>query len=182
MVRPSCRELILDAAEAVVAAAGAGHLTLDAVAEAAQVSKGGLLYHFPSKSALLEAMLERLVAGYESRCAAYEAQFADDPDPRFRAEMAAGLEKREQDAQVGAAILAAVANEPALLDRCRAFHAARYLRYDPAKPEEARKLLLLLAIDGLHLLELLQLAPFSAEQGMALRAQVLGVAAGDCGH
>ncbi len=36
--------------------------TLDAVAARAGVSKGGLLYHFPSKSALFDALTERLRA------------------------------------------------------------------------------------------------------------------------
>ena len=59
--RVSSREAILDAAEAVVLADGAAHLTLDAVAERAKVSKGGLLYHFNTKEALLEGMVERQV-------------------------------------------------------------------------------------------------------------------------
>lgn len=181
MPRPSCRDLILDAAEAVVVELGAGHMTLDAVAEAARVSKGGLLYHFPSKSALLEAMLERLVAGYETRCAARAERLADHPDPQFRAEIDVALEDSGKDAQVGSAILAAVANEPALLSRCRAFHAARYLRYDPERPDDARKLLALLAVDGLRFLELLQLAPFDAAQRLALRDRVIRAAVDDCG-
>src|SRR5690242_2095382 len=43
------RDRILEAAERVVAEIGAARLTLDVVAQAAGVSKGGLLYHFPSK-------------------------------------------------------------------------------------------------------------------------------------
>ena len=35
-------------------------VTLDAVAAAAQVSKGGLLYHFPSKDALVDGLADRL--------------------------------------------------------------------------------------------------------------------------
>ena len=45
------RDRILEAAERVVAEVGAARLTLDVVAQAAGVSKGGLLYHFPSKRA-----------------------------------------------------------------------------------------------------------------------------------
>ena len=47
--KTDCRQAILEAAERVVTEAGAAHLTLDAVAGKAGVSKGGLLYHFPSK-------------------------------------------------------------------------------------------------------------------------------------
>ena len=51
-------DTIIDAAEVVVAEVGAAHMTLDAVAGKAGISKGGLLYHFPTKEALLEAMIK----------------------------------------------------------------------------------------------------------------------------
>ncbi|MFM7780846.1 MAG: helix-turn-helix domain-containing protein, partial [Alphaproteobacteria bacterium] len=54
---------ILDAAENLIIARGVGAMTLEAVAREARVSKGGLLYHFASKEALLEALLGRL-AGF----------------------------------------------------------------------------------------------------------------------
>ena len=54
------RDRLLDAARQILVERGAGHLTLDAVAELAGVSKGGLLYHFPSKPALIEGLAQRL--------------------------------------------------------------------------------------------------------------------------
>ena len=45
------RSQILDAAEAVVMRDGVRNLTLDAVAQQSSISKGGLLYHFPTKEA-----------------------------------------------------------------------------------------------------------------------------------
>ena len=60
--RPSNRDVILDAAEQLVASEGAARLTFDALGQATGISKGGLLYHFASKDKLLEAMLERMVA------------------------------------------------------------------------------------------------------------------------
>lgn len=56
------RERILDAYAHALAVDGERHATLDAVAARAGVSKGGLLYHFPSKDQLAEALCERLVA------------------------------------------------------------------------------------------------------------------------
>jgi len=47
------RDRILDAAGQLVTGQGTRHLTLDGVAQAAGVSKGGLLHHFPGKDALL---------------------------------------------------------------------------------------------------------------------------------
>lgn len=57
---PSTRDRLLDAFEALLVEGGSPAATLDAVAEAADVSKGGLLYHFPSKDDLLGGMLDRL--------------------------------------------------------------------------------------------------------------------------
>ncbi|MFD1824324.1 MULTISPECIES: TetR/AcrR family transcriptional regulator [Mumia] len=54
------RDRILDAFEMLLVEGGVKIATLDAVAARAEVSKGGLLYHFPSKDAMADAMLDRL--------------------------------------------------------------------------------------------------------------------------
>ncbi|TGD84305.1 TetR/AcrR family transcriptional regulator [Mycolicibacterium sp. CH28] len=56
------RERIVDAYAEALAVDGERHATLEAVAARAGVSKGGLLYHFPSKDQLAEALCDRLVA------------------------------------------------------------------------------------------------------------------------
>ncbi|OLT45310.1 transcriptional regulator [Saccharomonospora sp. CUA-673] len=61
MGRPSAREQILDAYENLLIEDGLAAVTLDAVAARAEVSKGGLLYHFRSKDALLDGLLDRLL-------------------------------------------------------------------------------------------------------------------------
>ncbi|WP_191089308.1 TetR/AcrR family transcriptional regulator [Microbacterium radiodurans] len=58
---PRARVSVLDAFESLVIAEGARAATMDAVAGAAGVSKGGLLYHFASKEALEQALLERML-------------------------------------------------------------------------------------------------------------------------
>jgi AcrR family transcriptional regulator len=54
------RDRVLDAYETLLIDHGAGAVTLDAVAAEAGVSKGGLLYHFASKDALVSGLLDRL--------------------------------------------------------------------------------------------------------------------------
>ena len=51
---------MLDAFERIIIADGERHATLDATARAAGVSKGGLLYHFGSRHALIAGLIERL--------------------------------------------------------------------------------------------------------------------------
>jgi AcrR family transcriptional regulator len=55
------RQLILDSAMELAATKGLQRLTLDAVAKEANISKGGLLHHFPRKELLIEELFnERL--------------------------------------------------------------------------------------------------------------------------
>lgn len=56
----STKDQILDAFEEALIAGGERAATMDAVAAAAGVSKGGLLYHFNSKDALVEGVIARL--------------------------------------------------------------------------------------------------------------------------
>ncbi len=56
----SSRERILDSFEDALIRDGERAATMEAVAASAEVSKGGLLYHFPSKEALVEGLGERL--------------------------------------------------------------------------------------------------------------------------
>ena len=58
--KPVAREAVLDAFESLLIAEGERAATLDAVARLAGVSKGGLLYHFPNKEAMVSVLLERL--------------------------------------------------------------------------------------------------------------------------
>jgi AcrR family transcriptional regulator len=58
----SAKDRILDSFEDILIKEGERAATMDAVAAAAGVSKGGLLYHFPSKEAMVEGLCARLAA------------------------------------------------------------------------------------------------------------------------
>jgi AcrR family transcriptional regulator len=57
--RPSNRARVLEAATAVALRDGPGAVTIDAVVSEAGMSRGGVLYHFPSKDALLQALVDQ---------------------------------------------------------------------------------------------------------------------------
>lgn len=59
------RRLVIDAASSVITQHGLS-ATLDDIARAAGVSKGGLIYHFGSKDALVEAVCADLIDGFRS--------------------------------------------------------------------------------------------------------------------
>ncbi|MFG1854481.1 TetR/AcrR family transcriptional regulator [Actinomadura geliboluensis] len=71
------KDALLDAAEAVLSEQGTQALTLIAVADRAGVSKGGLLYHFPTKEALVRAMVARVIEEFDDLIAAYVDAYGD---------------------------------------------------------------------------------------------------------
>jgi AcrR family transcriptional regulator len=112
-------ERILEAAYAVAERSGVAALTLDAVAAEAKVSKGGLLYHFPSKEALVAGMVDELCRTCGD-LAAVAAQA--DPEPlgrSARAYLAACAGDLWHSSRWTALVGALVVN-PELLDAWRA--------------------------------------------------------------
>ncbi len=59
---PAAKEKVLDAFQRLLIVNGERSATLDAVAREAGVSKGGLIYHFSSREALIDGLLNRLEA------------------------------------------------------------------------------------------------------------------------
>lgn len=56
------RERLLDLAEAAVLAKGFDATSIDELVAGAAITKGGFFYHFPDKTALARALLERYIA------------------------------------------------------------------------------------------------------------------------
>lgn len=113
------RERILEAAYAVAERSGVAALTLDAVAAKAKVSKGGLLYHFPSKEALVSGMVDGLCRTCRDLAAA-AAQA--DPEPLGRSARAylAACAGDLWHSSRWTALVGALVFNPELLDAWRA--------------------------------------------------------------
>lgn len=65
-MRESKREAALEAAKRVVQRDGVTALSYESVATEAQLTKGGLLYHFPSREELLLALHEYVAGAWEN--------------------------------------------------------------------------------------------------------------------
>lgn len=63
--RPSQRDAALESALGVLREGGS--VSLASAAHAAGLSKPGLMYHFPTKAALVAAMIDHLIDGYEQQ-------------------------------------------------------------------------------------------------------------------
>ena len=176
--RPSHRERILDAAEAVVRDAGAVHLTLDAAAERAGVSKGGLLYHFKTKEALLQAMIDRHMLSLGARHAAALASLPPGPGRELKAWVLVAIsnEKTAADKRMSCSMLAAAANDPRLTEPFHQFQQRRLRTVQEAAAAGlpfARAAAVILALDGVGMLELHQLSPYDTTQRRAILEDIL---------
>ncbi len=167
------RTTILEAGTRVILREGAGNLTLEAVAKEAGISKGGLLYHFPSKEALVTGLVER-----------YEALFMEDlertgelgtgrPGASLRAYVKATFEPEAASHDLAAGLLAAVLLNPELLEpfweRAESLHVA----LEEGVPDPARATVVRLAADGLWLGELLGFGTPRGEAREALKETLL---------
>ena len=120
MRKPEKIEELLRAAHNVVCRDGVARLTLDLVAKEAGVSKGAVLYYFPSKNALIAAMLDTHFAAADvQRKALMESDPLPHPGKFLRASVRLMCEYDELEERGGAGILASIANDPALLDVLR---------------------------------------------------------------
>lgn len=115
VVERTTRDRLIDAFETLLVTAGSRAATLDAVAAEAEVSKGGLLYHFHSKDELVEGMLTRLREQGEADVAKmrtakkgpvefYLATSVNTGSDFDRALVAAGRIAQENDSRASAAL------------------------------------------------------------------------------
>jgi AcrR family transcriptional regulator len=151
------KDRLLDAAGAVVMRDGAQALTLDAVAEEAEVSKGGLLYHFKSKRDLVEGLIERWMAEFQREI--------DSSDPAF----VRGYIKASAPEGNELGMLAALIGDPSLLLSVRKQYGIWQDRVERESGDPVDATVARLAADGLWLAELLGMGPPTGE----LRERVL---------
>ena len=79
------REQLLDAAEQVFRERGVGHASLAEVADAAGVTRGAVYWHFDSKAALFQAMVERAEMPQDASLQHMELAARVDPLAALRA-------------------------------------------------------------------------------------------------
>ena len=170
------RDRLLDSAEQLVATIGGAKLTLEAVAEKAGVSKGGLLYHYRSKEALLLALVHRHLERTDQRYFQVRQGLPDGPARDLKAWILALLQPDPLRDAAGAAIFAAAVNKPELLAGIRRHYAARIktlARLDCDFPLAAT---IVLAVDGLLLGEVWRITPFTDIQRARILEQLLSLA------
>ena len=144
-------------------------MTLESAAKEAGVSKGGLLYHFPSKDALIQGMVEQMADEYTARIwDEYEKDdFGTNQGRWLRALIKATFTSTHLE--LGAGLMAAVLLNPELLEPNRQSYETRQTLIEQDGIDPLLANIIRLAVDGLWFSELLAFAP----PREPLRAQIM---------
>jgi len=158
------RDRILDAAEAVILESGGKSFTLDAVAERAGISKGGLVYSFATKDKLVYAALEREVLHFQEAVGRRLGGGPVGPVELVLAHIEEALEEDDASTQKAAFLVTALVHAPDMLEPVRRYYRALLdpLRSASGELHEVRHALL--AVEGIFLLRGLGFVEVSAKE------------------
>lgn len=160
---------ILDAAERVVVRAGAAGLSIDAVAKEAGVSKSRVVYDHKTKSALLEALVDRRIKVDLDHIAGCVAESAESPHPELFGRIASAERALDEtDRAVAIAISASMSSEEKLQKAIRQW-VQTDLAAMAAGPRPTAALMAYLTLSGFCTTELFDLHAWSEDE----RKQIL---------
>ena len=173
--RANSRERILVAAAEVARNAGPGSLSLDAIAQRAGVSKGGLLYNFPTKAKLLQGLVGKHIEQMEASL--------DEASKRSEPLLSAYLrliESSSADGQAPAAwIFSAIAEDPEFLEPINQFRRRLFARLRSEVSDVGDLLVAFMAMEGLHCLKLFDVDLLSPEERTLLLERVRAIVSDD---
>lgn len=162
--RPSSRDKIVAAAVDLAKEVGPGHVSLDAVAHRAGVSKGGLLYNFPSKKKLLEAIVAHHLDKFESAL----LEKTEMTCGKEGSVIAACVDLFEMDCKEGlppaSGFLAALVENPDLMLPVRKMSRRLVDRIRANAADESSALVVFMALEGLRCLPLLDIDILTKEE------------------
>ena len=158
------RNRILDAAESVILNSGGRSFTLDAVAERAGISKGGLVYSFATKDGLVRAALEREVGRFQEAVGRRLDGKPVKPFELVLAHIEEALDEDDAATRKAAFLVTALVHAPDMMEPARRYYRALLdpLLAESGETHEVRNALL--AVEGIFLLRGLGFVEVSAEE------------------
>ncbi|MBP2843001.1 TetR/AcrR family transcriptional regulator [Pseudomonas sp. PNP] len=165
------RDEVLRVAEEIVATVGASRLTIDAVAKAAGITKGGVQSCFKNKESLIEAMLKRWQKSYE---ASIEEIAGEEPTPQQRVSAHIESTRCADSASQGkaAGLLASLIESPDHLRAVKEWYSQRLEGIDCTTEEGRSARLAFLATEGAFFLKFFGFMDIDQQQWQELFADI----------
>lgn len=168
------RHKILAAANRVMLKDGPSNFTFEAVVKEAELSKGGVLYHFPSKEALVKGMLAAFLENLD-RDLMDRSKGDDGAGSLTRAYVMSAFEPEAYLLEVSAGMLAAMTTNPELLEPAQRWGKDFQTRLEQGGLEPTLTTLVRLATDGLWYNEMFGLTSLSEEAKSALQQKLMAL-------
>ncbi|MBF7016289.1 TetR/AcrR family transcriptional regulator [Staphylococcus durrellii] len=153
MARTSKRIQLLEAAAEIVNEQGIEYLTLDAVAKRAGVSKGGLLYHFNNKLALIQGLVDYADELYRTNVNGHMDEEVGE-GKLIRAFIEATREHQKKNASITSGMLAAQGTNSNLLAPLQKTYKDWQYKIEHDGLDDVDATIYRLAVDGLWLSEI----------------------------
>ena len=173
LTRISAKQRLIDVASEIVATRGVQELTLEGVAAAAGVTKGGLI---KTKDDLLAAVVQALIEQWEQRSRAKATQAGNTSGDMLRAMIDDTFDMPSAEQLLISNLLAAASSYPHLLGPVRDLYGRLYSEFSKSGPKTGTALVIAAALDGVSMLELLDFHRFDEAQRKALRQALRALA------
>ncbi|OJH36906.1 TetR/AcrR family transcriptional regulator [Cystobacter ferrugineus] len=168
------RDKVLDIAESILLTAGTASLTIDAVAKAAGISKGGVQSCFGTKNELIAAMMERWAREYDAQVMAAVGP-SPGPVEAVRGHVHATMEMDEESNARAAGMMAALIEASEHIASTRAWYRDRFGGLDLQSEEGRRARLAFLATEGAFMLRAFGFIRPSEEEWRGLNEDLLAL-------
>lgn len=164
MGRTTRKVEILHAASKIVSERGIFNLTLEATALEAGISKGGLLYHFPSKEALVKGMVEHLAENYKEKIAAKTDDYSEEKGKWTKSYVDVTFNNPYRNKDMHAGLLAAKAVNEELLKPIRDLYTKWQEEIENDGIDPIKATIIRLATDGIWMSELFDIHELGEEK------------------
>ncbi|MFT4066369.1 TetR/AcrR family transcriptional regulator [Paraburkholderia sp.] len=153
------RRKAIDAALSILTKEGIGGLTFDSLSRESGISKGGLLHQFRTRNGVLAALLKYQQQQFEQIARDYLAkEGASRSEPCLSSQIAIYRESTRQPHSVARAVLAAMVENPELLDDLKESDASRMKQMQEEANDFELSLLRYFAANGIAFASLLGLS------------------------
>lgn len=175
MGRTNRKVEILHAASKIVSERGIFNLTLEATALEAGISKGGLLYHFPSKEALVKGMVEHLAENYREKIATKADECHEEKGKWIKSYVDVTFNNPYQNKDMHAGLLAAKAVNQELLKPIQDLYTKWQEEIENDGIDPIKATIIRLATDGIWMSELFDIYQLGEEKKKKIYERLLSL-------
>jgi AcrR family transcriptional regulator len=149
--KDNARERLMGCMMDIVRDEGAGALTYDNLVAKSGLTRGGVMYHFPSKESMLQGLVDHYVHRELGKVEERWEKHGKTPDGLLKAELECAIEVDDKDQQISVSLLPVVIQNPAMMNEIQKIVEERYQNLDQTSVGFEKAAITLLVIDAFEM-------------------------------